>query len=278
MTSPVSADLPAGAVGSLLTALDVATDDLSASLARASASELAEPSLLDGWSRAHVVAHLANVAAALVRMTHDALADRATSMYPDGRAARDAEIESVAAQPWEELHAWFVQSTGALTSTWHSVPWERWGRPFSDAEFGSMQFGRLVGMRLTEVEVHHADLALGFGPREWSPALTRTCLPLRVASLTRLRGRPDADQAVNGVWILECDELDRRWRVHAQHGDVRIDEIEPSQRDKATADVVLRGSALDLTAVLLGRQAPVMLAVSGNAAHASAFKRAFPGP
>ena len=36
--SPVSADLPAGAVGSLLTALDVATDDLSASLARASAS------------------------------------------------------------------------------------------------------------------------------------------------------------------------------------------------------------------------------------------------
>jgi hypothetical protein len=41
---------------------------------------------------------------------------------------------------------------------------------------------------------------------------------------------------------------------------------------------VLRGSALDLTAVLLGRQAPVMLAVSGNAAHASAFKRAFPGP
>jgi maleylpyruvate isomerase len=278
MISPVSADLPAGAVGSLLTALDVATDDLSASLARATGSELAEPSLLDGWSRAHVVAHLANVAAALVRMTHDALADRTTSMYPDGRAGRATEIQSVAAEPWEDLHAWFVQSTGALTSTWHSVPWERWGRPFTDTEFGSMQFGRLVGMRLTEVEVHHADLAIGFGPREWSPALTRTCLPLRVASLARLRRSSDADHTINGSWILQCDDLDRRWSVFAQHGEVRIDEIEPSHHDSTTSDVVLRGTALDLTAVLLGRQDPAMLAVSGDADRAAAFKRAFPGP
>jgi maleylpyruvate isomerase len=276
--SPVPADLPSGAVGSLLTALDVATDDLSASLARASAFELGEPSLLEGWSRAHVVAHLANVAAALVRMTHDALADRSTSMYPDGRALRDAEIESVAAQPWEDLHAWFVQSTGALTNTWHSVPWERWGQPFTESELGSMQFGRLVGLRLTEVEVHHADLAVGFGPREWSPALTRTCLPLRVASLGRLRRRPDADHTINGSWVLECDELDQRWSVHANHGEVRIDEIEQSDHDRPTADVVLRGSALDLTAVLLGRQDPAMLAVSGDTARAGAFKRAFPGP
>jgi uncharacterized protein (TIGR03083 family) len=276
--TPVSADLPAGAVGSLLTALDVATDDLSASLARASASELAEPSLLGGWSRAHVVAHLANVAAALVRMTHDALTDRTTSMYPDGRAAREAEIQSVAAQPWEELHAWFVQSTGGLTSTWHSVPWERWGRPFTETELGSIQLVRLVGLRLTEVEVHHADLAIGFGPREWSPALTRTCLPLRVASLTRFRRRPDADRTINGSWILECDDLDRHWSVHAQHEEVRIDEIEPSHRDQTSADVVLRGSALDLTAVMLGRQDPAMLAVSGNAERAAAFKLAFPGP
>ena len=125
---------------------------------------------------------------------------------------------------------------------------------------------------------HHADLAFGFGPREWSPALTRTCLPLRVGSLTRLRRRPDADRTINGSWILECDDLDRRWSVYAQHGEVRIDEIEPSDRDKTNADVVLRGSALDLTAVLLGRQNPAMLAVSGDAARAAAFKQAFPGP
>ena len=56
-----------------------------------------------------------------------------------------------------------------------------------------MQFGRLVGLRLTEVETHHADLAIGFGPRDWSPELTQSCLPLRIASLARFRRRPDAD-------------------------------------------------------------------------------------
>ena len=161
------------------------------------------------------------------------------------------------------------------------MPWERWGRTFTDAELGPMQFGRLVGMRLTEVEVHHADLAFGFGPRKWSPALTRTCLPLRVASLTRLRNSPAADHSVNGSWILQCDDLDRRWNVVADQERVWIDEIAPTHHDKMMADVVLRGTALDLTAVLLGRQDPVMLAVSGNAARRrvqACVPRAVTGP
>jgi hypothetical protein len=159
---------------------------------------------------------------------------------------------------------------------WHAVPWERWGKPFTETELGTAQFGRLVGLRLTEVEVHHSDLAVGFGPRDWSRELTQTCLPLRLASLARYRRRPDADQTIDGTWALVCDDLDRRWRVRADLADVAIVDFEPANRDDA--GVVLRGTATDLTALLLGRQDPAMLAVSGDTARARAFKRAFPGP
>ena len=273
-----SADLPPETVSQLLTALDRTTDDLSASLARAAGPELTAPSLLDGWSRAHVVAHLTNVADALVRMTHDALADRPTTMYPHGRADRDAQIDAVAALSWDELHTKFVQATATLMHIWHAVPWERWGKPFTETELGTAQFGRLVGLRLTEVEVHHSDLAVGFGPRDWSRELTQTCLPLRLASLERYRRRPDADQTIDGTWLLVCDDLDRRWRVRADHTDVAIVDIEHPSGDDDGADVVLRGTATDLTALLLGRQDPAMLAVSGDTERAAAFKRAFPGP
>ena len=275
--STISADVPPEVVSVLLTALDRTTDDLSASLARASGPELAGPSLLDGWSRAHVVAHLTNVAEALVRMTHDALAERPTTMYPRGRADRGVQIDAVAALSWDELHTKFVQATAALMHIWRAVPWERWGRPFTETELGTAQLGRLVGLRLTEVEVHHSDLALGFGPRDWSRELTRTCLPLRLASLERYRRRPDADQAISGTWLLVCDDLDRRWRVRADQADVAIVDVAPG-RDDDQADVVLRGHATDLTALLLGRQDPAMLWVSGDTARAAAFKRAFPGP
>jgi maleylpyruvate isomerase len=275
--SATSPDLPPETISQLLTALDRTTDDLSASLARASGPDLADPSLLDGWSRAHVIAHLTNVADALVRMTHDALADRPTTMYPGGRADRDAQIKAVAALSWDELHTKFVRATATLMHIWHAVPWERWGKPFTETELGTAQFGRLVGLRLTEVEVHHSDLAVGFGPRDWSGELTQTCLPLRLASLERYRRRPDADQTIDGTWLLVCDDLDRRWHVRADHAEVAIVDIEPASRDD-DADVVLRGTATDLTALLLGRQDPAMLAVSGDTERAAAFKRAFPGP
>ena len=137
-----------------------------------------------------------------------------------------------------------------------------------------MQFGRLVGLRLTEIEVHHADLAIGFGPRDWSSELTQTCLPLRVASLARFRRRPDADRTIDGSWLLVCDDLGRQWRVEAHDSDVEIDDTATN----ADADTVLRGSATDLTALLLGRQGPSMLAVSGDATLARRSSGPFPGP
>jgi maleylpyruvate isomerase len=274
----LSEDPAPDVVPSLLDALDDATGALSTSLGRLTADALNRPSLLDGWSRAHVVAHLANVADALVRMTADALSGTATRMYPGGRAQRNADIDKTAHTNQRQLLDAFRSSANRLSSTWHEVATDSWATAVDEQDLGTMQLSRLVALRLTEVEVHHADLAVGFGPREWSPDFTHTCLPLRVAALARMRRRPDADHAIRGTWLLLCDDLGRQWRVLADGARVDITEITDTTEGERLADTVLRGTANDLVAFLLGRQDPAMLGVEGDAGRARTFKRAFPGP
>jgi len=256
----------------LLDTLERATRELSSSLARVSAKGFGEPSLLEGWSRAQVVAHLANVADGLVRMTGDALAERSTRMYPGGREQRGADIEAAARVPPKQVLERFDRSATELGEVWRTLPQSQWGTSVTEADLGSMQLGRLVALRLTEIEVHHADLAVAFGPRDWAPEFARGCLPLRVASLPRLRRRFDADRVVEGTWVLVCDEIDRQWWVETHGADTEIGEA------GTRADTVLRGTAIDLMALLLGRQSPAMLAVAGDTARALEFKLAFPGP
>jgi maleylpyruvate isomerase len=270
--SPISEDPQPAEAARLLDTLDRTTRELSSSLARLSAVGFGEPSLLDGWSRAHLVAHLANVADGLVHMTDDALADRPTRMYPGGREQRNADIETAAHTAPMQLLERFERSAAELAAMWRQLETEQWGTTFTEAELGRMQLGRLVALRLTEVEVHHADLAVAFGPRDWSPEFARGGLPLRIASLPRLRRRTDADRAVEGTWLLVCDDLDTQWWVEAHAAEVEI------ATAGTRADTVLVGTARDLMALLLGRQSAAMLAVSGDTTRARAFKRAFPGP
>jgi maleylpyruvate isomerase len=256
----------------LLDTLERATSGLSSSLARVSGKDLAEPSLLDSWSRSHVVAHLGNVADCLIRMTGDALAGRPTRMYPGGREQRNLEIDNAARLPPKQLLERFERSAAELATVWRDVRRDQWGTSFTESELGTMQLGRLVAMRLTEIEVHHADLAVAFGPRSWSPEFARGCLPLRIASLPRLRRRSDADRVVEGTWLLACDDLNTQWWVETHNGEVEI------AMTGTRADTVLAGTAHDLMAFLLGRQGAAMLAVAGDTARALEFKQAFPGP
>lgn len=269
----ISEDPEPAEAARLLDTLDRATRELSSSLAGVSAKGFAEPSLLDGWSRAHVVAHLANVADGLARMTGDGLAGRPTRMYPGGREQRNADIEAAARIAPKQLLEHFERSATELAAAWHNVARDQWGTTFTETELGPMQLGRLVALRLTEVEVHHADLAVAFGPRDWAPEFARGCLPLRIASLARLRRRADVDQTVAGTWLLVCDDLATQWWVEAHDAEVEITNL-----GQTRADTVILGTAHDLMALLLGRQAPAMLAISGDTTRARAFKRAFPGP
>jgi len=52
-----------------------------------------------------------------------------------------------------------------------------------EQRIGHISLARLTALRLTELEVHHADLDVGYRVTDWPAAFTRICLHLRTAWL-----------------------------------------------------------------------------------------------
>src|SRR4051794_32037904 len=82
---------------------------------------LAEPSLLDGWSRAHLVGHLARNADALINLLTWARTGVETPMYPD-QQSRERDIERSAGQFPDALRADLLDGIGRLEQAIAALP------------------------------------------------------------------------------------------------------------------------------------------------------------
>lgn len=133
-----------------------------------SEEDLREPSLLPGWSRAHVVAHLALNAEGLAGVLDGLLADEPASMYASDDA-RDADIAELASAEPADLRDRLLASTTLFEEALVRVPETAWAGQFERTP-GGVRFpvARVPHMRRREVEIHHADLDAGFGPEDWS--------------------------------------------------------------------------------------------------------------
>ncbi len=146
-------------------ALDGLTDD-----------DLREPSALPGWTRAHVVAHLARNADALVNLCTWARTGVETPMYPS-REARDAAIEATAAVPADALRADFRDAEARLAEAVAVLPAEAWGRPVRNGQGRTVAAREIPWMRAKELWVHGVDLDAGLSfadarPSSWPPSST----------------------------------------------------------------------------------------------------------
>ena len=120
------------------------------------------PSLCAGWSRGHVLAHLARNADALVRVCDVALTGTADTMYDDVES-RDADIERGARRSAHD-HATDIRDTAArlaerleaLRPEHADVRVERTPGGFP------IPVGMVPFMRLREVVYHHVDLDAGY--------------------------------------------------------------------------------------------------------------------
>lgn len=157
-------------MGTLFSNLDetvVATARYLDRLTVLSDDDVRAPSALPGWTRGHVITHLARNADALTNLIHGAEAGEVRSMYPS-QEQRDAVIEEGARRSAAELHEDAVASAGR----WHEAANEL-HVSHADALCSRLPGGptwpvsEVCPMRLTEVEVHHADLGLGYGPEDW---------------------------------------------------------------------------------------------------------------
>jgi maleylpyruvate isomerase len=152
--------------------------------------DLRQPSLLPGWTRAHVLAHLARNADAMRTLLVGARTGQDRPAYPSSEA-RDADIERGAAQEAKDLAADVADSAMALRTIARQLPDQAWVcsvRVPGSARFPAVQ---LLTRRLVEVELHHCDLAAGYNPADWPDSFASLELeePMRTQRQDRL-GRP----------------------------------------------------------------------------------------
>lgn len=124
--------------------------------------DVVRPSALPGWSRGHVLSHLARQAPALERLLEWARTGVPTPQYPS-REARDAEIEAGARRPAAALVADVRDTAAHFQRAVEQLPapaWQAVIRPFT-GELCTPQ--RILVIRLRELELHHVDLAVGYG-------------------------------------------------------------------------------------------------------------------
>ncbi len=147
------------------------------------------PSRCPGWTRGHVLTHVARNADALATCIRSAVDGTGETMYLSDEA-RDADIDAGADRPLdvlvEDVHASaerFAAALTRLTAEHDRVPVERTpGGP-------SFPAGAVPAMRLREVVFHHVDLDAGFTFDDLDSDVLSELLADQVG---RLRRRDDA--------------------------------------------------------------------------------------
>lgn len=171
--------------------LDEATARLLRTVAALGADDVAAPSLLPGWTRAHVLTHLARNADAFVNLLTSARTGEEIPMYASPEA-RSADIEAGAGRGPADLMDDLRRSAQRFTAAVAEMPVEAWGATVQ-ARRGPWPAAMLVWGRLREVEVHHVDLGVGYRPADWPDAFAQRLLH-EVA--TGLAGDPAAPAMV----------------------------------------------------------------------------------
>ncbi|MCC3312579.1 maleylpyruvate isomerase family mycothiol-dependent enzyme [Nocardia africana] len=121
---------------------------------------MAAPSLLPGWTRKHLVAHVAANADALGNLVHWARTGDRTPMYSSARQ-RDSDIETGATRSADELVTWLNASVRALSVAMESLSDDDWRREVVTAQGRTVPATEIPWLRAREVCVHAVDLGTG---------------------------------------------------------------------------------------------------------------------
>jgi maleylpyruvate isomerase len=189
------------------------------------------PSALPGWSRAHVVAHVARNAEALTRLATWARTGVETPMYPS-REHRAAEIESSARFPADVLRHELTTTAEDLDAALAALDETGWQAQVRSALGRPLPAAEIPWMRVREVWLHAVDLDAG---------VTVTALPPEVvdALLDDATGTLSAAEGCPAVRLAPTDR-ERTWSLGPE----------------VDAPVLLRGEAADVLGWLVGRSGP----------------------
>lgn len=183
----------------------VATTRYLGALTDLSDDDMRARSLLPGWSRGHVVTHLARNADAFCNLLHWAASGVENPMYPS-RDKRDADIAAGAGRSAHDLRVDAAASAGRFLQAINELDVRHEDAPVSRTLDGETFPAREVALlRRIEVEVHHADMNIGYSHRDWEPDF---------ADL--LVGRVQEDRADGPAMVLRSTDTEGLWKYGVQ--------------------------------------------------------------
>jgi maleylpyruvate isomerase len=133
---------------------------LSQRLAELTDDELDGPTLLDGWTRRHLVAHIGYNAAALCRLLDWAATGVETPMY-SSTEQRGQEIAEGATLSPAALRNLFAHTVARLDEKWRNLPESAWQAQVRTAQGRLVPAEETAWMRTREVWIHAVDLDNG---------------------------------------------------------------------------------------------------------------------
>ena len=200
--------------------------------------DLSAASLLPGWSRAHVAAHVARNAEALGRLAAWARTGVETPMYPDP-ARRDDDIEISSRRPASDLRTDVAVTAAALDEALAALSGDRWRAQVRSASGRRIPATEIPWLRVREVWLHAVDLDADAALDRIPDGVVDSLLDDVTAAFA---ARTDAP----AVRLVPHDRS-RTWAVH------------PDQDDAVTVE----GAAADLAGWLVGRHDGTRLSVPG---------------
>jgi len=146
--------------------IEAATGRLVRTAEALSDEQAREPSLLPGWTRGHVLTHVARNADGLRNLLTWALTGVETPQYPSPDA-RNAQIQEGAGRPAAELAADVASSGRQFAELARELSREAWAVEVHGLKGPAHPAWFTLHRRLFEVEVHHVDLAAGYEAADW---------------------------------------------------------------------------------------------------------------
>lgn len=179
------------------------TSYLTGTLDRVPDGELAADSALPGWTRAHLVTHLARNADALVNLLTWARTGVPTPMYRDADQ-RAGDIQAGAGRPAAQLREDYRSSAERLDRAIAELAEQAWAAEVRTARGRPIPAAEVPWMRVREVWVHAVDLAAGARFEDFPPDLLAALIDDAVYWV----GRADGCPAV----LARAADLGREWR------------------------------------------------------------------
>ena len=169
--------------------------------------ELAAPSLLPGWTRAHVVAHLALNGTALAGVMDAVLREEPVAMY-ESDEQRDRDIEELAGAEQADLFDRLLASTTQFVEAVRAMDERAWTGTFSRTPgTDPIPVATVPQMRRREIEIHHADLGAVYARQDWPDDFVVELLDVACV-----------DQGAAGPFTAYASDLDRPWEVGGPGG------------------------------------------------------------